>query len=64
MPDRPKICIDRVLPQENFRSQRVVRRRGGPLRAVFEFRKMWINGSTLRVRFMGGTSDEQRTTRE
>lgn len=64
MPDKPKICIDRVLPQENFRSQRVVRRRGGPSRAVFEFRKMWINGSTLRVRFMGGSGDEKKTARE
>ena len=64
MPDKPKICIDRVLPPENFRSQPVVRRRGGPSRAVFEFRKMWINGSTLRVRFMGGSSGEKKTARE
>lgn len=64
MPDKPKICIDRVLPQENFRSQPVVRRRGGPSRAVFEFRKMWINGSTLRVRFLEGTSNQKDIARE
>jgi hypothetical protein len=64
MPARPKICIDRVLPQETFRSRPVIRSRSGPSRAVFEFRKMWINGSTLRVRFMGGTSNEQDIARE
>lgn len=65
MAERPKVCIDRVLPQEVFRNQPVIRRsRGGALRAVFEFRKMWINGSTLRVRFMGGTSAERNVARE
>jgi hypothetical protein len=56
---RLKICHDRVLPQELFRQQRTVKTRGGS-KAVFEFRKMWINGSTLRVRFMsGGTAAER-----
>lgn len=59
-----KVCVDRVLPQETFRNQPTVRRSRGPSRAVFEFRKMWINGSTLRVRFMGGTDSEQRIARE
>jgi hypothetical protein len=31
-----------------------IMRRAGITRAVFEFRKMWVNGSTLRVGFMGG----------
>jgi hypothetical protein len=62
---RPKVCIDRVLPPEIFRSPPTARRGpGGPVRAVFEFRKMWINGSTLRVRFLGGTSGERDIARE
>lgn len=65
MAERPKVCIDRVLPQEVFRRQPIMRVRGrGPARAVFEFRKMWINGSTLRVRFIGGTNAQRTTARE
>jgi Astacin (Peptidase family M12A) len=54
-----KVCVDRVLPKDVGRPQQVTRTRGGPSRAVFEFKKMWINGSTLRVRFMGGTATQQ-----
>ena len=61
--ERPKVCIDRVLPQNIYRQQRAMRRQGA-LRAVFEFRKMWINGSTLRVRFLGGAAGEQALARE
>lgn len=65
MAERPRICIDRVLPQDVFRMQRVTRARGGaPVRAVFEFRKMWVNGSVLRVRFLGGTAAERRIAQE
>jgi hypothetical protein len=60
---RPKVCIDRLPPQELYRQPRTIRR-GGVLRAVFEFRKMWINGSTLRVRFLGGTTSQQEIARE
>lgn len=62
---RPKVCIDRVLPQEVFRRQAVIRPRGADRsRAVFEFRKMWINGSTLRVRFIGGSAAQRAKARE
>jgi hypothetical protein len=63
MIDYPRLCFDRVLPQEINRPRHVVPT-GGPggnqLRAVFEFKKMWINGSTLRVRFMGGTPAQRQ----
>jgi hypothetical protein len=62
---RLKVCHDRVLPQEMFRLQSVTRPRGGDVfRAVSEFRKRWINGSTLRVRFMGGTAAQRASVRE
>jgi hypothetical protein len=65
MAERPKVCIDRVLPKDVFRMQRVMRPRGGgPARAVFEFRKMWINGSTLRVFFIGGSESQRRLAQE
>ncbi|MGZ8381813.1 MAG: M12 family metallopeptidase [Nitrospira sp.] len=36
----------------------------GPARAVFLFKKMWINGSNLRVRFMGGNPAQQALAKE
>ena len=60
-----KVCHDRILPQDLSRPQRTVRTRGRDvLRAVFEFRKMWINGSTLRVNFKGGTAAERAKVKE
>ncbi len=61
MPEKiPNICIDRVLPQEMFRPQPTESAEPGRvLRAVFEFRKMWINGSRLRVRLLNSTSTQQ-----
>lgn len=61
-----KICHDRVLPQEMARLQPTVNNRGlgSPTRAVIEFRKRWINGSTLRVRFMGGTASQKALVKE
>jgi len=56
-----KICRDRVLPRDMHRPRTIVASPTGrgPMRAVFEFRKMWITGSTLRVRFLEGTPEQQ-----
>ena len=54
----PKICFERILPRELYRPQRMMAF-GGRLRAVFEFRKMWMNGSNLLVRFMDGTAAQR-----
>ncbi len=65
MPKTLKVCHDKVLPQDLFRPHRTMAgRRGSPVRAVFEFRKMWINGSNLRVRFIGGTAGQRTTARD
>jgi hypothetical protein len=58
-----KVCFDRVLPQDISEAQATVRS-GDRLRAVFEFRKMWINGSTLRVRYLGGSTAQRALARE
>jgi hypothetical protein len=58
-----KVCHDRILPQELVRPQTTTTMRGG-LRAVIFHRKLWINGSTLRVRFMGGTPQQQALVQE
>ncbi len=59
MSQAPKICFDRILPSELHRPLRMMRIGGGPLKAVLEFRKRWINGSTLSVRFIEGNSDQK-----
>jgi hypothetical protein len=63
MADQPRVCIDRTLPSELMRPQRTMRTRGGE-RAIAPIGKTWMNGSTLHVRFLGGTAGEQATARE
>ncbi len=53
-----RICFDRLLPRDTNRPQRTIYLGEGRASAVFLFRKMWITGSTLRVRFIGGTSEQ------
>jgi hypothetical protein len=63
MAERPRVCIDRVLPQAQFQPLRTMMI-GDRQRAVIFFQKLWINGSTLRVRFLGGTPAQQALARE
>jgi hypothetical protein len=63
MAQRPKVCIDRVLPMHEMRMQSTVRR-GGRVRAIMPIGKLWMNGTTLRVRFLGGTSSQQTKAKE
>jgi len=63
MPERLKVCIDRVLPSDRMRFHPTVRR-GGTVRAIIPIGKLWMNGSTLRVRFIGGTAAQRATARE
>jgi hypothetical protein len=62
-PQRPKVCIDRLLPADQHRFQSTIRR-SGSVRAVLVASKMWMNGSTLRVRFMGGSNAQKALVRE
>jgi hypothetical protein len=59
----PKVCVDRLLPRELHRFNPTVRR-DGVARAIIVHRKLWINGSELRVRFLGGTAQQQATAME
>lgn len=58
-----RVCQDRILPQEFARPQATVTRDGVQRALVFP-RKQWVNGSTLRVRFMGGTASQQALVQE
>lgn len=60
---RPKVCFDRVLPRDAMRLQ-PTRMLGGRTRALSPIGKTWMNGSTLRVRFMGGTAAQRAVVKE
>ena len=60
---RARVCTDRVLPRDMMRLQATARR-GGRVRAIAPVGKTWMNGSTLRVRFFGGTAAQQRIVKE
>ncbi|HEX6705956.1 MAG TPA: M12 family metallopeptidase [Albitalea sp.] len=60
----PKCCFDRILPRDLMRPVASAAGPAGRTRAIAPRGKSWINGSTLRVRFMGGTAAEQATARE
>lgn len=66
MPRRVKVCHDRVLPRDMMRPQLVMRSRarGGVSRAIIVFKKLWVNGSTLRVRFLAGTAAQRALVKE
>ena len=61
---RPHVCFDRILPRELFRPQATVPGRPGRTRAISPIGKTWMNGSTLHVRFMGGSATQRSTARE
>lgn len=64
MPEpRAKCCIDRILPQDLARPQ-PTRRSGGVLRAISPIGKAWMNGTTLHVRFIGGSAAQRKTARD
>lgn len=62
----PEICFDKVLPQELYRplpyTDETERTAAGalPSAALVVFRKLWLNGSTLRARFLEGTTQQRR----
>lgn len=62
--ERPMFCADRVLPRNIRTAQRVMRTSEGRVKAIAIRNKPWINGSTLHVRFMGGTANEQAIAKE
>ncbi|MDO8356370.1 MAG: hypothetical protein Q7U76_08290 [Nitrospirota bacterium] len=64
MKKRPNVCIDRILPRDLMRLQRTKPMRDGVRRAIAPIGKTWINGSTLNMRFMGGTSTEQTVAKQ
>lgn len=59
-----KMCFDRVLPRDVLRPLLTTTTPNGQTRAISPRGKAWLNGSTLRARFLGGSAAEQATARE
>jgi len=64
MTPTPKVCFDRVLPRDLMRFQTTVPDRPGQVRGLSPIGKTWINGSTLHVRFLGGTAAQKKIVQE
>jgi hypothetical protein len=65
---RPRVCIDRLLPRDILRHQEITEeaaRSGTPQssRAVIIPKRVWPNGSKLRVQFLGGTAAHHASKR-
>lgn len=60
----PKVCFDRVLPRDLMRFQTTMPDRPGQVRGLSPIGKTWINGSTLHVRFMGGSAQHKKKVQE
>lgn len=52
----PNICFDRLLPEDLFRPLTPP----SDLEAIIVIGKLWPNGTTLRVRFIGGTPQQRQ----
>jgi Astacin (Peptidase family M12A)/Bacterial pre-peptidase C-terminal domain len=61
MSELPKVCCEKILPDELFTP---LPPENGDARSAFEYKKMWINGTTLRVRFLDGTPQQQAIAKE
>jgi Astacin (Peptidase family M12A)/Bacterial pre-peptidase C-terminal domain len=64
MPENLRVCQDRLLPRDLVRPQQTIQIGGGTSRAIIVLGKLWINGSKLHVRFMGGTPAQQAKAKE
>lgn len=66
MYENVKICHDRLLPRDEILAlpHESISFGTGAARAIIVFKKMWINGSKLRVRFLGGNSAQQALTKK
>ena len=58
-----QICFDRILPQQ-LRQPRRVMTVGRRVRAISPKNKQWINGSTITIRFLEGTTANRDMVRE
>lgn len=59
-----KMCFDRILPSNMFKVREIRRLENQNDRAISLIGKQWPNGSTLSIRFMDGTNEQQDLVRK
>ncbi|HXU44800.1 MAG TPA: M12 family metallopeptidase [Thermoanaerobaculia bacterium] len=66
MSNNEKVCFDRVLPSEMTSPHvgRLIQLAIGQTRAAFQIAKLWPNGTTLKIRFLGGTAAQQAIVKQ
>jgi Astacin (Peptidase family M12A) len=68
--ENPHVCFDRILPKDMFKPKNMVivnvPGAGGaePTRLALEKKKLWVNGSTLRVKFLEGTPNQKNLVKQ
>jgi hypothetical protein len=60
----PRVCSDRILTTDLAKPQITTRSADGADRAIAPINKTWMNGSKLRVKFLGGTAEQQAIVKE
>jgi astacin (peptidase family M12A)/pre-peptidase len=66
----PKVCFDRYLPPNPYQpapdlsDAQKMASRSEAVRAAIVIAKRWVNNSTLRVRFLGGTASQQKIVKD
>ena len=65
MASTDKVCFDRIPPaqQRSPHAGRMLNLSVGKSRAAFQIAKLWTNGATIGMRFIGGSSDQHETVR-
>ncbi len=53
-----KICYDKILPKDLHRPHRKIKLSNGRFAAIAVTEKRWINGSTIKIRFLNGSQQQ------
>lgn len=64
MESAPHICFDKLLPQDMIKPRPTQMMSDGRVQGISPKGKQWVNGSTITIRFMGGTSAQQDMVRQ
>jgi Astacin (Peptidase family M12A)/Bacterial pre-peptidase C-terminal domain len=54
-----RMCFDKIVPGDLFRAREMIRVEGRT-RALSPRGKQWVNGSTIKIRFLSGTTEQRR----
>lgn len=65
MTSAPKLCYDRILPRDLAAAHQSLSQGPGRIaRAIALKKRQWVNGSTIKITFKGGTSAQQDMVRQ